>query len=135
MYVVNTTVQIIFTAPKAEEMYHLIEPWLGKKITALLTIGLTLLNISLAPGLGQGLLIANGNRWYRSRRLLTPAFHFDILKPYIHVYNEATNILLVSYLFKSWLYNCFIALTSYQSVKVGGIHETGKTSYSLQFYE
>ncbi|KAL3862090.1 hypothetical protein ACJMK2_008084 [Sinanodonta woodiana] len=46
------------------------------------------------PWLGRGLLIADGTRWARSRRLLTPAFHFDILKPYIHVYNNATDLLL-----------------------------------------
>ncbi|XP_070206876.1 ultra-long-chain fatty acid omega-hydroxylase-like isoform X2 [Littorina saxatilis] len=44
--------------------------------------------------LGEGLLISNGARWARSRRLLTPAFHFDILKPYIHIKNQAANILL-----------------------------------------
>ena len=46
--------------------------------------------------IGPGVLIANGERWFRSRRLLTPAFHFDILKPYVHVYNECTDVLLVS---------------------------------------
>ncbi|XP_067658778.1 ultra-long-chain fatty acid omega-hydroxylase-like [Haliotis asinina] len=46
------------------------------------------------PWLGEGLLIANGERWARSRRLLTPAFHFDILKPYILINNQATDILL-----------------------------------------
>ena len=45
---------------------------------------------------GQGLLIANSERWFRNRRLLTPAFHFDILKPYVHVYNGCTDVLLVS---------------------------------------
>ena len=46
--------------------------------------------------LGEGLLIANGDRWARNRRLLTPAFHFDILQPYVQVYNQAAEILLVS---------------------------------------
>lgn len=44
---------------------------------------------------GEGLLIANGARWVRSRRLLTPAFHFDILKPYLKVYAEAADTLVV----------------------------------------
>ncbi|XP_076451559.1 ultra-long-chain fatty acid omega-hydroxylase-like isoform X2 [Babylonia areolata] len=44
--------------------------------------------------LGEGLLIANGNRWARSRRLLTPAFHFDILRPYVAVKNQAADVLL-----------------------------------------
>ncbi|KAL3862144.1 hypothetical protein ACJMK2_008133 [Sinanodonta woodiana] len=46
------------------------------------------------PWLGRGLLIAEGERWAQSRRLLTSAFHFDILKPYIDVYNDAGTILL-----------------------------------------
>ena len=46
--------------------------------------------------LGEGLLIANGQKWARNRRLLTPAFHFDILQPYIKVKNKAADVLLVS---------------------------------------
>ncbi|KAK3587337.1 hypothetical protein CHS0354_011318 [Potamilus streckersoni] len=46
------------------------------------------------PWLGRGLLIADGTRWARSRRLLTPAFHFDILKPYVAISNDAANILI-----------------------------------------
>ncbi|XP_064612105.1 ultra-long-chain fatty acid omega-hydroxylase-like [Liolophura sinensis] len=41
--------------------------------------------------LGDGLLTSDGQKWARNRRLLTPAFHFDILKPYIHVYNSAVD--------------------------------------------
>ena len=44
--------------------------------------------------IGKGLLIANGKRWARARRLLTPAFHFDILRPYIKVYNDAARVLV-----------------------------------------
>ena len=61
----------IIKTPKAFEKYQLLDPWLG-----------------------QGLLIAGGKRWARNRRLLTGAFHFDILKPYIQVYNECTDILI-----------------------------------------
>lgn len=43
--------------------------------------------------LGEGLLIANGDRWARNRRLLTPAFHFEILQPYVGVFNRCTDIL------------------------------------------
>nr|AGC92781.1 cytochrome P450 [Meretrix meretrix] len=46
------------------------------------------------PWLGEGLLIAGGKKWARSRRLLTPAFHFDILKPYMAVYNDAADTLV-----------------------------------------
>ncbi|XP_013393506.1 phylloquinone omega-hydroxylase CYP4F2 isoform X2 [Lingula anatina] len=48
----------------------------------------------LKEWLGDGLLISKGKKWARNRKLLTPAFHFDILKPYIQVYNEGADKLL-----------------------------------------
>ncbi|XP_029371055.1 docosahexaenoic acid omega-hydroxylase CYP4F3-like isoform X2 [Echeneis naucrates] len=45
----------------------------------------------LRPWLGQSLLISNGEVWSRKRRLLTPAFHFDILKNYVNMFNTSTN--------------------------------------------
>ncbi|XP_028822324.1 cytochrome P450 4F3 isoform X2 [Denticeps clupeoides] len=47
----------------------------------------------MRPWLGQGLLLSNGERWSRHRRLLTPAFHFDILKNYVVVFNHSTDIM------------------------------------------
>lgn len=44
---------------------------------------------------GDGLLISDGAKWERNRRLLTPAFHFDILMPYITIYNKVADILIV----------------------------------------
>ncbi|XP_022342994.1 cytochrome P450 4F8-like [Crassostrea virginica] len=43
------------------------------------------------PWLGEGLLIAGGAKWKRSRRLLTPAFHFDILKPYVQIFKSCAD--------------------------------------------
>lgn len=45
--------------------------------------------------LGEGLLIANRQKWLRNRRLLTPAFHFDILQSYIALKNKAASVLVV----------------------------------------
>ena len=45
--------------------------------------------------IGEGLLVSNGEKWHRNRHLLTPAFHFDILKEYMTINNDATNALLV----------------------------------------
>ena len=44
---------------------------------------------------GEGLVTSNGEKWKRHRKMLTQAFHFDILKQYIPVYNEVCNKLLV----------------------------------------
>ena len=52
---------------------------------------------TLRDWLGDGLLISGGEKWARNRRLLTPAFHFDILKPYIHVYNDSAGVFVVGY--------------------------------------
>ncbi|XP_027706957.1 phylloquinone omega-hydroxylase CYP4F2-like isoform X1 [Vombatus ursinus] len=43
--------------------------------------------------LGDGLLLSKGDKWSQRRRLLTPAFHFDILKPYIKIFNKSTDIM------------------------------------------
>ncbi|KAL4233204.1 hypothetical protein ACF0H5_007888 [Mactra antiquata] len=48
----------------------------------------------LQQWLGEGLLVSNGNKWARNRRLLTPAFHFEILKPYTNVFNKAADTLV-----------------------------------------
>lgn len=50
----------------------------------------------LMPWIGEGLIAANGQKWARSRKLLTPAFHFDILRDYIDIYHDATDTLLKS---------------------------------------
>ena len=48
----------------------------------------------LRPWLGDGLLLSSGQKWFRNRKLLTPAFHFDVLKPYMAIYNNAADSLI-----------------------------------------
>nr|XP_054106471.1 cytochrome P450 4F3 isoform X4 [Callithrix jacchus] len=57
-------------APKDEVFYGFLKPWLG-----------------------DGLLLSAGDKWSRHRRMLTPAFHFNILKPYMKIFNESVNIM------------------------------------------
>ncbi|KAM9320538.1 ultra-long-chain fatty acid omega-hydroxylase-like [Gastrophryne carolinensis] len=57
-------------APKDEVFYTFLKPWLG-----------------------DGLLLSRGEKWARHRRLLTPGFHFDILKQYVEIFNHSTDIM------------------------------------------
>ncbi|KAM5148537.1 cytochrome P450 4B1-like [Mantella aurantiaca] len=44
--------------------------------------------------IGKGLLVLSGQKWFQHRRLLTPAFHYDVLKPYVKLMSESVNIML-----------------------------------------
>ncbi|XP_068095713.1 cytochrome P450 4B1-like isoform X2 [Hyperolius riggenbachi] len=43
---------------------------------------------------GQGLLVSSGQKWFQHRRLLTPAFHYDILKAYVKLMSDSTHVML-----------------------------------------
>ncbi|XP_060588662.1 cytochrome P450 4A10-like [Ruditapes philippinarum] len=59
------------TDPKDEFSYALMRPWIG-----------------------DGLLLSKGKKWDRNRRLMTPAFHADILKNYVIVFSRSTKVLI-----------------------------------------
>ena len=65
------TVKKILKEPKDMGLYRLLKPWIG-----------------------DGLLVSAGQKWFRNRRLLTPAFHYEILKPYVQVSNRCLEIML-----------------------------------------
>uniref|UniRef100_A0A8C9PJX3 Uncharacterized protein n=1 Tax=Spermophilus dauricus TaxID=99837 RepID=A0A8C9PJX3_SPEDA len=57
--------------PKAHSMYRIVAPWIG-----------------------YGLLLLNGETWFQHRRMLTPAFHYDILKPYVGITADSVRVML-----------------------------------------
>ncbi|XP_047726074.1 cytochrome P450 4A11-like isoform X1 [Prionailurus viverrinus] len=48
----------------------------------------------LAPWIGYGLLLLNGQMWFQHRRMLTPAFHYGILKPYVGLMDDSVRVML-----------------------------------------
>ncbi|XP_058408316.1 cytochrome P450 4B1 isoform X2 [Diceros bicornis minor] len=43
---------------------------------------------------GKGLLVLEGPKWFQHRKLLTPGFHYDVLKPYVAVFADSTCAML-----------------------------------------
>ncbi|XP_055978323.1 cytochrome P450 4A11-like [Sorex fumeus] len=48
----------------------------------------------LSSWIGYGLLLLNGQPWFQHRRMLTPAFHYDILKPYVGIMANSVQVML-----------------------------------------
>ncbi|XP_049550203.1 cytochrome P450 4A11-like [Orcinus orca] len=48
----------------------------------------------MVPCLGNGLLLLEGQTWFQHRRMLTPAFHYDILKPYVGLMADSVRVML-----------------------------------------
>ncbi|XP_076790533.1 cytochrome P450 4A14-like isoform X1 [Arvicanthis niloticus] len=47
-----------------------------------------------APWIGYGLLLLNGKKWLQHRQMLTPAFHYDILKHYVGIMVDSVHVML-----------------------------------------
>ncbi|XP_029308135.1 cytochrome P450 4B1-like [Cottoperca gobio] len=48
----------------------------------------------LKSWIGEGLLVSKGQKWFRHRKLLTPGFHYEVLKPYIKLMSESVKTML-----------------------------------------
>ena len=64
-------VEKVIKLPKSRPLYAYIMPWLG-----------------------DGLLISEKEKWFRNRRLLTPAFHYKILQGYVPVVNSCLEVFM-----------------------------------------
>ncbi|XP_052856218.1 cytochrome P450 4d1 isoform X2 [Drosophila gunungcola] len=42
----------------------------------------------LGRWLNEGLLVSNGRKWHRRRKIITPAFHFRILEQYVEIFDR-----------------------------------------------
>ncbi|XP_017064680.1 probable cytochrome P450 4d14 [Drosophila eugracilis] len=47
----------------------------------------------LVNWLGDGLLISKGKKWFRRRKIITPAFHFKILEDFVEVFDQQSAIM------------------------------------------
>lgn len=44
--------------------------------------------------LGEGLLISDGDKWHKHRKIITPTFHFSILETFVDVFSDKSKILV-----------------------------------------
>ncbi|KAM8719127.1 hypothetical protein ACLKA7_011783 [Drosophila subpalustris] len=49
---------------------------------------------ALGSWLGNGLLLSRGELWHDMRKIITPAFHFNILEQHIDVFDRQCNVLI-----------------------------------------
>ena len=46
------------------------------------------------PWIGHGLVTSDGELWARHRKMLTPAFHFNLLKKYAIIFNSVSKVMI-----------------------------------------
>ena len=88
-------------APKDDIFYSFLKPWLGESLQVR-WLGTALgkrchiCPLPMVILIGDGLLVSAGDKWSHHCHMLTPAFHFNILKLYVKIFNDSTNIMHVS---------------------------------------
>ncbi|OWK12282.1 hypothetical protein Celaphus_00003045 [Cervus elaphus hippelaphus] len=72
--------------PKDMLFYNTLKPWLDEERSS----------FAHSPWLsllGDGLLLSAGDKWSKHHRMLTPTFHFNILKPYMKIFTKSAEIM------------------------------------------
>ncbi|XP_009433200.3 cytochrome P450 4F11 isoform X2 [Pan troglodytes] len=82
----KTLTQLVTTYPQGFKL------WLGPTFPLLILCHPDIIR-PITSASGDGLLLSGGDKWSRHRRMLTPAFHFNILKPYMKIFNKSVNIM------------------------------------------
>uniref|UniRef100_A0A3B3RK94 Cytochrome P450, family 4, subfamily T, polypeptide 8 n=1 Tax=Paramormyrops kingsleyae TaxID=1676925 RepID=A0A3B3RK94_9TELE len=89
----------LYKVVKWVETYPLAFPlWFGPSVAVLhgtmLKSDMTPTHPSSICFAGNGLLVSQGQKWFLHRRLLTPGFHYDILKHYVTLMAESARAML-----------------------------------------
>lgn len=86
-------------------------------------------------GPGYGLLLLNGQTWFQHRRMLTPAFHYDVLKPYVGLMASSVHVMLVSLsLLHPHTLTAQLTKSTLRYFCASGIHHTGPQNNTLRLY-
>ncbi|XP_063312632.1 ultra-long-chain fatty acid omega-hydroxylase-like [Pelobates fuscus] len=82
----------------------------------------------LRPWLGDGLLLSRGEKWGKHRRLLTPAFHFDILKNYVKIFSKSADIMHAKW--RKLAANCPVSLDMFEHISLMTLDSLLKCTFS-----
>ncbi|KAH0618647.1 hypothetical protein JD844_018036 [Phrynosoma platyrhinos] len=85
----------------------------------------------IVPWIGRGLLTLNGPKWQQHRKLLTPGFHYEILKSYVTPMVESVKVMLEKWE-KLVLEDPEVSVEMYEHVSLMTLDSIMKCAFSCQ---